>query len=103
MSDDGSLKSALAQLAGYYLLGVPFALVLAFYVYRASSVGVFFLWGGVALAMLAAAAVQLIALCRIHSLRIGEPKSLTSVGQSEPEHTITKVHPSDQLQAELKP
>ena len=57
-------EKEVAQLAGYYLLGGPFALVFAFWLWHSSKEGVFFLWGGVALAMLAAATVQLVALWR---------------------------------------
>ena len=56
--------AACAQLIGYYAIGLPVALAFAFWYAHGSRDGVFWLWGGVGLAMLSAAAIQLVALLR---------------------------------------
>ena len=57
--------SALAQLVGYYAVGLPVAIGLAFgAVWRGGEYGVYGLWIGVGAAMLAAAIIQLVSLGR---------------------------------------
>ena len=57
--------SAAGQLFGYYVLGMPVGISLAFYVAKGSESGVYFLWGGVGLSMLVAALIQLLVLLRL--------------------------------------
>ena len=54
------MRQARAQLAGYYLLGLPVALGGAFGLAAGGRGGVYFLWGGVALAMLAASLLVIV-------------------------------------------
>ena len=54
----------LANVLGYYLLGIPMALAIAFLWLRGSEDGVYGLWGGVALAMLASGIVQCVLIAR---------------------------------------
>lgn len=56
--------AAAAQLAGYYAVGLPLGVGVAFGVLHGAEEGVYWLVGGVALAMLTAALVQLLLLCR---------------------------------------
>jgi hypothetical protein len=56
--------AAAAQLTGYYVIGAPTGAMLAFGAYSGERDGVFGLWLGIALAMLAGAALQAVALKR---------------------------------------
>ena len=57
--------SAVGQLVGNYVVGLPLGTTLAFVAVRGVESGVLFLWGSVGLSMLTAAAVQLVALLRL--------------------------------------
>ena len=54
----------LANVLGYYLLGIPTAACVAFVVLRGAADGVYGLWGGVAIAMFASALVQCVLIGR---------------------------------------
>ena len=56
--------AALANMLGYYVIGIPAAVVLAFVVYKDRKEGVFGLWIGVGGAMLTAALLMIVALLR---------------------------------------
>lgn len=56
--------SAAGSLTGYYLVGLPVAVGCAFYLHHGEEQGVYWLWAGVACAMLTALLVQLVALLR---------------------------------------
>mmetsp|Transcript_38243 Transcript_38243/g.113653 ORF Transcript_38243/g.113653 Transcript_38243/m.113653 type:complete len:548 (-) Transcript_38243:9-1652(-) len=57
--------SAAGQLVGYYLVGMPAGCALAFGAAHRAERGIFYLWGGVGLSMLTAAAVQATAILRL--------------------------------------
>ena len=57
--------SAAGQLLGYWVIGMPAGVAVAFGAMRGSRDGVFALWGGVGLSMLTASVVQLAVLLRL--------------------------------------
>jgi multidrug resistance protein, MATE family len=61
-------RSAVAQLVGYYLIGIPFACIMAFVnpFHTPPDFGIYWLWIGVTLAMLSAFSIQTFLLLRFN-------------------------------------